>query len=106
LRGPTITDGFPGRPRVTRLCQNVPNPFNPRTTIRFDLAAKTKVELRVFNVAGRLVRTLVDATLPAERHEIVWDGKDDRDRPVPTGIYFYRLKAGEYLGTKKLVMLK
>jgi hypothetical protein len=86
--------------------RNVPNPFNPATTIGFSLAERSAVSLEVFDVSGRLVRTLVAAALPAGRHERVWDGRDDRGAPVGSGVYICRLRAGGRQQTGKLLLLK
>jgi hypothetical protein len=93
-------------PRVTALFQNAPNPFNPATTIRFDLAVESEVRLRIFDVAGHLVRTLVHGSLPRQRHEVPWNGLDEQGQRVGSGIYFYRLEAGDFRATRKLVVLK
>jgi hypothetical protein len=99
-----------GHPVVlpTRLAlENYPNPFNPATTIRYSLPKATRVTLAVYDVGGRLVRTLIDhAKTPAGVFETRWDGLGDRDAPVASGVYFYRLTiAGETL-TRKMVLLK
>jgi hypothetical protein len=94
-------------PAVTNLHQNVPNPFNPTTKIRFDLARNGQVKLQVFNVAGHLVKTLVDAAMPAKRgHEVVWNGLDAAGNRVPSGVYFYQLVTDELTATKKMALLK
>jgi hypothetical protein len=93
----------PGAVRLT-LRQNLPNPFNPTTSIAFDLPQAGAARLEVFDVQGRLVRTLVDATLPAGAHTAVWNGRDGRDRRVASGVYFYRLvHAGESRVRKMLL---
>ena len=74
--------------------RNVPNPFNPTTTLRFDLSMADGVRLEVYDVAGRLVRTLVNADLPAGTHSAVWDGKDVRGAGAASGSYVARLSAG------------
>jgi flagellar hook assembly protein FlgD len=71
-----------------------PNPFNPRTTIHFDLPAAGPVRLAVYDVAGRLVRVLVEGETPAGSHEAVWDGRDASDRAMASGSYLARLVAG------------
>jgi len=94
-------------PRQTALHQNVPNPFNPTTTIRFDLASTGPVKLRIYDVAGRLVRTLVDATLTAGAGlSATWDGLDDAGERSSSGVYFYRLDAGTERFTRKMVVMK
>ena len=81
-------------PIVMTLEQNHPNPFNPRTTIRLDLPAAGTVRLAVYDIAGRLVRVLVEGEIPAGSHEAVWDGRDASGRSVPSGSYLARLVAG------------
>jgi hypothetical protein len=94
-------------PRQPVLYQNVPNPFNPMTEIRFDLSQSGHVSLRIYDVAGRLVRTLVDKDMSAGRnHTMVWNGLDDQNNKVASGVYFYRLNAVDKLLTKKMVVMK
>jgi flagellar hook assembly protein FlgD len=92
-------------PLTFRLHQNAPNPFRPATTIRFDLPRRGPVSLRVYDVAGRLVRSLVDGSpLEAGRHEAVWDGRNESGRSVGAGLYFYRLQAGSLSETRRMVL--
>jgi len=98
-----ITDNIPTR---YSLSQNYPNPFNPLTRIEYGLPEQSHATIEVFNVLGQRVRTLVSAIQPAGRHRVVWDGKDDQGRDVGSGIYFYRLQAGEFSESKKMVILK
>jgi hypothetical protein len=104
--------GVPGddvvtAPARTALHQNVPNPFNPVTTIRFDLARTGHVSLRIYDVAGRAVRTLVNDTMKAAAdHEVVWDGRDDAGTQVSSGVYFYRLEAGTVSDVRKMVLMR
>jgi YVTN family beta-propeller protein len=86
--------------------QNVPNPFNPVTKIRFTIPDMSPVRLTVYDVAGRRIRTLVDRMLPADNYEISWDGTNNEGRAVASGIYFYRLEAGKYSQTRKMVLLR
>jgi hypothetical protein len=88
------------------LMQNHPNPFNPSTTISFDLPAKAKVSLKVYDVAGRLIRTLTDREWAAGRHSISWDGHNESGASVASGVYFYRLESKDFSGTKKMVLLR
>jgi hypothetical protein len=84
-----------------------PNPFNPTTTIRYDVAEEgVKVSIVIFDVTGRRVRTLVDGVQPAGRQSAVWDGRDDGGRTVASGVYFYRMNAGRFVQTRKMVLLK
>ena len=88
------------------LYQNVPNPFNPSTSIRYALRAPSDVTLMVFDAAGRRVRTLVDTSMPAGVHDVAWDGFDHRGNRVASGVYFYRLQTGVFTETRKMVLLK
>jgi hypothetical protein len=90
----------------TRLAQNVPNPFNPTTTIRFSLATGGPATVSIYDANGRLVRTLVDETRAAGDHAVPWDGRDARGKSVASGVYFYRLVAGSVIESKKMVLLK
>ena len=100
--------GRPGtlEPKVLALYQNNPNPFGAGTTISYQLPADTKVALKVYNVAGQLVRTLVNSNQPAGSYSVKWDGRDDGRRQLAAGVYLYRLEAGETRFTKKLVLIK
>jgi hypothetical protein len=88
------------------LAQNRPNPFNPETTIDYYLARSGSVEIAVFDLLGRKVRTLVSEWAPAGKGSIVWRGRDDFGNSVASGVYLYRLKAGDYCETKKMLLLK
>jgi hypothetical protein len=93
-------------PRRTVLLQNVPNPFNPTTTIRFELSQPADVRLEIYSVRGERIRTLVSGARPAGSHAVVWDGRDRRGAAVASGVYFYRLEAGRFARTRKMVLLK
>ena len=88
------------------LHQNVPNPFNPVTTIRFDLPWREQVRLVVFDVSGRLVRVLTDGAMEPGRKSVTWNGRDSQRNLVASGVYFYRLVAGDFVQTKKMVLLR
>ncbi len=88
------------------LFQNYPNPFNPTTTIKYSISQASSVQLVVYNVAGQRIRTLVNETKPAGTYAEVWDGKNDGGRSVATGIYFYRLKAGGFSETRRMLLVK
>jgi hypothetical protein len=96
----------PVLPTTYGLMQNVPNPFNPTTVIRFDIPEAANVVLGVYDISGRLVRTLVDRELPRARHSVEWDGRDNRGTRVASGVYFYKIEAGGFTAAKKMVLLK
>jgi hypothetical protein len=99
--GPTDVSDGNGHPSAISLFQNYPNPFNPSTTIRYELPRSSLVTLRVFNILGQEIATLVDGQKQAGCYEIKWNAGS-----FPSGVYFYRLQAGDFVQTKKLVILK
>ncbi len=103
---PTGTPESPAPKKVYALSQNQPNPFNPITSISFTIPAKERVSLNVYSPSGRLVKTLVNSVLDSGRHGVTWNGTDNRGRETSSGIYFYRLEAGEKRMTKKMVLLR
>jgi subtilisin family serine protease len=102
-RTTAAADGIPAR---NDLRQNFPNPFNPTTTIAYDLASGEVVTLAIFDVRGKRVRELVNGAQPPGRYRVDWDGRDERGQRVAGGVYFYRLEAGSYTKTRKMVLLK
>ena len=91
----------------TRLFANSPNPFNPKTEIRFSLDIASAVDLAIYDLGGRKVRDLAkDKNFGEGQHAIIWDGADDAGHPQGSGIYFYRLSAGEFVQMKKMTLLK
>jgi hypothetical protein len=86
--------------------QNVPNPFNPATTIKYSLATDGPVTLTIYDVSGARVRELVNDRQRADVYRVTWDGMNDHGQRVASGMYFYRLVAGKYLQTKKMMLLK
>ena len=99
-------------PLAYALEPNFPNPFNPETQIRFQLPSAGSVALRVYDVLGQEVRTLVEGQLPAGVHKVEWDGRDNRDREVASGVYFYALEArtekagAPFRQVRKLMLLR
>jgi hypothetical protein len=99
-------DLLPGLPTQTVLHQNTPNPFNPSTVIRYDLAAPASVALRIYDLHGALVKNLETGKKPAGRYEVGWNGENERGERVASGVYFYELRAGSFRQTRKMVLLK
>jgi flagellar hook assembly protein FlgD len=91
---------------TSRLCGNYPNPFNPQTTIAYQLPQAGPVRLTLYNVAGQVVRRLVDQEQAAGRYHVVWDGKDDQGRDMVSGVYLYRMQAAPFQQTRRLVLVK
>ncbi|NQV19604.1 MAG: right-handed parallel beta-helix repeat-containing protein [Armatimonadetes bacterium] len=93
-------------PLVTKLNQNYPNPFNPTTTISFSILDESNVEISIYNIKGQKVKKLISDQLSAGKHSVVWDGEDDNNQPVGSGIYFYKLRAGDFQKVRKMILLK
>jgi len=103
----TLEVAIDGVPVEFALHQNYPNPFNPVTTINFDLPNITDVSLVIYDITGRKVRTLVsNNNIDAGYKKIVWNGRDDFGNGVATGMYIYRLIAGDFVDVKKMTFLK
>jgi hypothetical protein len=96
---PTLTSGF-------TLSQNYPNPFNAGTQIQFELPEKSGVQLAIYNILGEEVRTLIDRELSAGTYHLEWDGRDKSGRAVASGVYLYKLTAGETVQSRKMILLK
>ena len=110
---PTVVDDSEQLPSKHTLFQNYPNPFNPVTNLQFNLAPNSSsgsdsklIVLKIYDVLGREIVTLVDNELSPGSHVIQWDGKDSSGRPVAAGMYLYRLEAGAFVQTKKLLLLR
>jgi hypothetical protein len=93
-------------PTAFQLSQNYPNPFNPVTTIRYEIARRAQVSVDVFNIVGQQVRSLVHKSQEPGSYEVIWDGKDANGEHVASGMYFYRLRADQFVQTKKMLLLK
>ena len=93
-------------PRVYALGQNFPNPFNPATTIQYSLPQAGPVSLKIYDMAGQVVRHLVEQDQVAGSHQAVWDGLDKAGAPTANGVYLYELRAGEFRALRKMLLLK
>lgn len=91
---------------ITKLIAAFPNPFNPQTTIEFELAQPQTVKLGIWNTRGRKITSLVNKKLAAGRHQIVWNGKDSSGNNVASGVYYCRMQANQNAFTRKLLLLK
>ncbi|HQJ96584.1 MAG TPA: FlgD immunoglobulin-like domain containing protein, partial [Candidatus Cloacimonas sp.] len=90
----------------TVLYEAYPNPFNPETTISFNLSSPNLTELYIYNQKGQKVKTLFSGNLESGNHKFVWNGQDDNGNSVSSGLYFYRMKSGKYSSTKKMILMK
>ena len=104
-------------PVVTELIGNYPNPFNPNTTISFSITSlrqgyagqaenSEQTEICIYNLKGQKVKTLINAIIPNGFHRMVWDGTDENSKSVSSGIYFYKMKTGKYVSTKRMILMK
>jgi hypothetical protein len=93
-------------PDVFTLHQNFPNPFNPVTTLRYDLPEQTHVNITIYDMLGRKVRTILNQQQDLGYKSLIWDATNDYGKPVSAGIYLYQIQAGEFVQTKKMVLLK
>jgi len=105
---PTGVEERPGNllPDQYRLYQNYPNPFNPVTNIAYNIPTRSHVTIEVYNILGQKIRTLVDETKSAGDYYATWDGDESYGQKVSTGIYFYRFQSGDFVETKKMILLK
>ncbi|MBL7959522.1 VCBS repeat-containing protein [bacterium] len=93
-------------PERLSLEQNYPNPFNPETLIRFGIQAESEVTLKIYNILGQEVRTVIKREFSPGYHQVAWDGRDNFGKMLSSGIYLYRIKSGHYSKTKKMILLK
>jgi flagellar hook assembly protein FlgD len=100
------TGADPNIPKVFALSQNNPNPFTKTTVIRYQLPRTEHATLKVYDVTGRLVRTLVNGKMKPGYYTLDWDGKDNKKRSVASGIYFLRFEAAEFSSRKKMTLLR
>ena len=101
-----IEDDYGKLPTKYSLNNNYPNPFNPLTTISYDLPEDGFVNVTIYDMLGRQVKTLMDQTQDAGYKSLIWNATNDYGKPVSAGIYLYQIQAGEYNSTKKMVLLK
>ncbi|MBX7152485.1 T9SS type A sorting domain-containing protein [bacterium] len=99
-------------PKQFKLNKNYPNPFNPSTKIDYELPQNSKVLLEVYNILGQKVKTLVDGVIPFGFHQVIWDGHDDHQSSVASGVYMYRMMASglsdkqRFQKTQKMILVK
>ena len=93
-------------PQKYRLAQNFPNPFNPTTTIKFELPSDSHINLSIYDIQGNLIKTLVNEKKDAGYHSVIWNGKDQQNKDVSSGVYFYRIESKDFTDTKKCLLVK
>jgi flagellar hook assembly protein FlgD len=93
-------------PEKIDLYQNYPNPFNPSTRIQFRIPETDLVTINIYNIKGQMARQLLNEKVEAGIHQITWDGRDQQNKLLPSGIYFYRLNVADYEITKRMILLK
>ena len=93
-------------PTSFHLSQNYPNPFNPQTNISFQIPKTTQVVLKIFDIVGQEIHTLINREMPAGDHEVIWDGRDNNGREMASGVYIYMLKAGDFMDSRKMIFMQ
>ncbi|MFQ5772583.1 MAG: T9SS type A sorting domain-containing protein, partial [bacterium] len=93
-------------PRHFALYQNYPNPFNPSTTIRFDVPRDSEVQIRIFNILGQVVKVLTDKKYKTGQYEIIWQGTNEQNVPIASGVYLILMKADDFRLVKKTLLLR
>ena len=106
IRQPNYVRGNSRKDQFFQLKHNYPNPFNPETSIQFNLPINSKVDLYIYNAVGQRIRTLVSARMSAGTHTVIWNGRNDLGQKVASGVYFYSIKAGNFSKTMKMFMMK
>jgi hypothetical protein len=106
IAGPLLSVKPSNSPSEFALHQNYPNPFNPQTNIRFAIPTTSRVEIELFDILGRRVRTLANEMMDAGNYAVTWNGTDDLGLSVASGVYFYRLRAGSFTQTRKLLLVR
>ncbi|HHV36528.1 MAG TPA: choice-of-anchor D domain-containing protein [Candidatus Cloacimonetes bacterium] len=91
---------------TTQLNGNYPNPFNPETTISYNMKEAGAVSIDIYNIKGQLVKHLVKGEMPPGEHRVVWNGRDNNNRAVASGVYFLKMNAGDYSASRKMIMMK
>jgi photosystem II stability/assembly factor-like uncharacterized protein len=102
----TETQSTNGTPQAFALHPNTPNPFNPSTTIHYDLPQHVEVKLQIFDMLGRHVRTLVNQTQQAGHYAVIWDGRNEQGQPVASGTFLYQLHAGNFVQTRRMALVR
>jgi len=90
----------------TELLGNTPNPFNPETIIYYNIKESTPLKINIYDMKGQLVKTLIDEVKTPGHYKVVWDGKDNHNQPVSSGVFFYQMQCKNYSCTKKMLLLK
>ena len=106
INGMTLSQKIGVIPAAYALHQNYPNPFNPVTTLRYDLPSEDYVTIIIYDLNGREINQLVNTNQPAGHKSVQWNATDMHGKPVSAGVYLYQIQAGEFVQTRKMVLLK
>ena len=93
-------------PNRFELANNYPNPFNPSTTIPYSIAENVHTEIQIYDLRGAIIRTLVNKTLQPGQYKIIWDGKNDNSTLMASGLYLVKMKAGDFTGQRKMLLIR
>jgi hypothetical protein len=93
-------------PNKFELAQNYPNPFNPTTTIKFNIAKTSNVSIKIYDLTGKLVNTIVNQKMNPGKYDVKWTSTNSEGKFVASGVYFYRIETGEFTDTKKMILVK
>ena len=99
-------DNFSQRVTGFNLAQNYPNPFNPSTLIKYQVLTSSNVVIKIYDILGNEVKTLVNESKPSGNYSVTWNGDNNLGKKITSGVYFYRMEAGSYVKTMKLMLLK
>ena len=93
-------------PKYYSLSQNYPNPFNPTTIIKYALPQRTQISIKIYDITGKLIKTLIDKPMEAGYHTILWDGTDEKGKHVSSGVFYYKIYATDFQQIKSMILLK
>lgn len=106
MEKPSASDAEQLTPNQFRLHQNIPNPFNPETSISYSIPVEGRVTMKIFDVLGKEITVLVDGLESAGYHRVIWNSRDSDGNRVPSGVYIYRLTSGSHVEQKKMILIK
>jgi hypothetical protein len=102
----TFTENENDIPIITELSGNYPNPFNPETSIKYSMSKDDEINISIYNIKGQLVKTLIDEHQESGHHEVIWNGKDNKNKQTSSGVYFMKMETSEYKKLQKMLLMK